>query len=249
MSILKGKTAFVTGGTRGMGEAIVRRYIQEGAEVAFTYVNSDEKAEALVAEIARSGGVAYAIKADASISGNTEKAIIEAADKFGKIDILVNNAAISIAGPVEQAHTQADDYNRQIDVNIRAVTEAVRTALRFMPDGGRIITIGSVGAKRIGGPTMSEYIATKAAVGAYSRGLAWDLGLRNITINTIEPGVIDTDMLKKADNATREFYMNAMALKRLGTPEDVAGLANFLAGPDATYITGSSIVIDGGFSA
>lgn len=249
MTILKGKAAFVTGGTRGMGEAIVRRYAQEGAQVAFTYVNSDEKAEALVAEIERSGGVAYAIKADASTSGNTEKAIIEAAGKFGKIDILVNNAAILVAGPVEQAHEQVNSYNRQIDVNIRAVTEAVRTALKFMPDGGRIITISSVGARRVGGPNMSEYAATKAAVIAYSRGLAWDLGSKNITVNTIEPGTVDTDMLKKASDATRKFYINATALKRLGNPEDIAGLASFLASPDAAYITGSSIVIDGGFSA
>ncbi|WP_035644025.1 SDR family NAD(P)-dependent oxidoreductase [Flavobacterium sp. ASV13] len=248
MSTLKGKTVFVTGGTRGMGAAIVKRLASEGANVIFSYVSSEETAESIVKGIKESGGESLAIKVDSSIKGALEKSIDEIALKYGKIDILVNNAAISIKGPLETASERTDEYDRQIDVNIRAVSEAVRTVIKYMPDGGRIVSIGSVGAKRIGSPYMSDYIATKAAIGAYTRGLAWDLAPRNITVNTVEPGAIDTDMLP-GDEAIREAFINAIPLKRFGKPEEVAGLVNFLAGPESGYITGSSFTIDGGISA
>lgn len=248
MSTLKGKKAFVTGGTRGMGEAIVMRFAREGAIVIFTYANSSKKAEEIVKTINETGGEALGIKADGSVKGAVSKAIDEAALKYGNIDILINNAAISVNGTQETATERMDEYDRQIDVNIRSVMEAVRTVIKYMPDGGRIINIGSVGARRIGGPYMADYIATKAAISAYSRGLAWDLGTRNITVNTIEPGATDTDMLQKADESVRESLRNATPLKRLGKPEEIAALANFLAGPEAGFITGSSIVIDGGIS-
>jgi 3-oxoacyl-[acyl-carrier protein] reductase len=248
MKTLIGKIAFVTGGTRGMGEAIVKRLATEGASVAFTYVNSQDKAAALVAEIQANGGQALAIRADAAQEGAISNAIKEAVNSFGRIDVLVNNAAVSVAGHVEQATERLSDFNRQIDVNIKAVAEAVRAAVKHIPDGGRIINIGSVGGKRIGSPYMADYAATKAAIGAYSRGLAWDLAPRNITVNTVEPGAVDTDMLP-ADPAVRELYINAIPLKRLGKPEEIAALVNFLASSESSYITGSSFAIDGGINA
>jgi 3-oxoacyl-[acyl-carrier protein] reductase len=248
MKTLIEKIAFVTGGTRGMGEAIVKRLSSEGASVAFTYINSQEKAAGLVAEIEANGGRALAIRADAATPGAIADAVAKTVARFGRIDILVNNAAISVAGPVEQAADRVAEYDRQIDVNIKAVAEAVRSTVKFMPDGGRIINIGSVGGKRIGGPYLSDYAATKAAVGAYSRGLAWDLAPRNITVNTVEPGAIDTDMLP-SDPAIRELYINAIPLKRLGKPEEIAAVVNFLASAEAGYITGSAFSIDGGINA
>jgi 3-oxoacyl-[acyl-carrier protein] reductase len=248
MSTLKEKAAFVTGGTRGMGQAIVKRLAAEGAAVAFTYVKSDEKAHAIVAEIEKNGGKALAIKADGAIKGAITTAIEDAVVAFGKIDILVNNAAVSVAGPIESATDRSADYDRQIDVNIRAVAEAVRSVEKHMPDGGRIINIGSVGGRRIGGAYLSDYVATKAAIAGFSRGLAWDFAPRNITVNTVEPGAIDTDMMP-GDPAIREAYTNAIPLKRLGKPEEVAALVNFLAGPESGYITGSNLSIDGGILA
>ncbi|MGS2741802.1 SDR family NAD(P)-dependent oxidoreductase [Sinomicrobium sp. M5D2P17] len=249
MSTLNQKVAFVTGGTRGMGQAIVKRLSKEGATVIFTYASSDEKARLIVNEINQSGGNALAIKADGAVKGNLENAIEQAVATFKKIDILVNNAAISIGGPIETASERADEYNRQIDVNIRSVAEAIRTTQKYIPEGGRIVNIASVGGIRIGGPGMSDYIATKAAISAYTRGLAWDLAPRKITVNSIEPGAIDTDMLQKADETVRQHYINAIPLKRLGKPEEIAALVNFLVGDEAGYITGSSFTIDGGISA
>jgi len=248
MSNLKGKTAFVTGGTRGMGEAIVRRLASEGASVAFTFVNSENRAHQIVEDIKKAGGEAIAIKADGSVSGAVKNAITSAAGTLGKIDILVNNAAAAVAGQLETASDRVEDYDRMVDVNIRSSAEAVRTAQIFMPDGGRIINIGSVGGRRIGGPGMSDYIATKAAISAYTRGLAWDLAPRKITVNSVEPGAIDTDMMPK-DTAIREAYINAIPLKRLGKPEEIAAMVNFLAGSEAAYITGSAFTVDGGITA
>lgn len=249
MTTLKEKVAFVTGGTRGMGRAIVERLAREGAIVVFTYANSDDKAQEIVNNISKTGGKALAIKSDGSVKGAVENAIEKAVANYKKIDILVNNAAISVAGPIETFAERETEYDKQIDVNIRSVAEAVRTAQKYMPDGGRIINIASVGAIRIGGPGLSDYIATKAAVSAYTRGLAWDLAPRRITVNSVEPGAIDTDMLQKADDAVRQHYINAIPLKRFGHPEEIASLVNFLAGDEAGYITGSSFKIDGGISA
>lgn len=249
MSKLNEKVAFVTGGTRGMGRAIVERLAKEGAIVAFTYLNSDQVAQQIVDEINQNGGKAFAIKADGSQKGAVGKAIEDAVILFQKIDILVNNAALSVGGTIETSDERSHEYDRQIDVNIRSVTEAVRTAQKYMPVGGRIVNIASVGGIRIGGPGLSDYVATKAAISAYTRGLAWDLAPRQITVNSVEPGATDTDMLQKADEAVRQHYMNAIPLKRFAQPEEIAALVNFLVGDEAGYITGSSFTIDGGISA
>ncbi|CAM3169791.1 oxidoreductase [Chryseobacterium flavum] len=249
MSTLKGKIAFVTGGSRGMGKAIVERLAKEGAMVAFTYLNSENNAQQIVSDIVGAGGTALAIKANGAIQGAVKSAIEETVAAFSRIDILVNNAAVAVYGPIETASERAEAYNNQIDVNIHSVAEAVRTAQKYMPDGGRIINIASVGGIRIGSPGMCDYIATKAAVSAYTRGLAWDLAPRKITVNSVEPGATETDMLINADENIRQYLMDSIPLKRFALPEEVAALVNFLAGDEAGYITGSSFKIDGGISA
>jgi 3-oxoacyl-[acyl-carrier protein] reductase len=248
MLTLKEKVAFVTGGTRGIGEAIVKRFAKEGANVAFTYVNSEDKAKALVTEMEQYGIKALAIKADSAIKNAVGSAVDQAAAHFGKLDILVNNAAIAIAGPLELAADNAENYDRLIDVNIRAVAEAVRSASKYLTDGGRIINIGSVGGSRIGMAYMSDYAASKAAVAGYTRGLAWDLAPRNITANVVEPGYIHTDMMPD-DQAIQDTFRNTIPLKRFGKAEEVAALVNFIAGPESNYITGSTLTIDGGLLA
>lgn len=248
MQNLIGKVAFVTGGTRGMGEAIVRRFAKEGAIVVFTYAISSERANEIVLEITESGGKALAIKADASKKDAVKAAIDTAVVRFGKIDILVNNAAISVLGPLDQVQDRAAEYDRMVDVNIRSVADAIRHTIQFMPEHGRIINIGSSGGKRVGSPYLSDYVGTKAAIAGYTRGLAWDMAPKHITVNTVDPGAIDTDMLP-SDPGIREGYLNVIPLKRFGRPDEVAALVNFLAGPEAGYITGSSLSIDGGINA
>ncbi|SEW46798.1 3-oxoacyl-[acyl-carrier protein] reductase [Chitinophaga sp. YR573] len=248
MSTLNGKVALVTGGSRGIGAAIVKKLAQEGANVAFTYISSADKANALVTEVEKNGTKALAIKADNADPKAITDAVNKTVSTFGKLDILVNNAAVFIAGTLDQADDMADQYNRQSDINIRAIPAAIRAASKVISDGGRIIIIGSVVASAVGFPTLTEYGATKAAAGAYGRGYAWDLGHRNITVNTVQPGPINTDM-NPDEGEFADLLKAKTALKRYGTAEEVAGVVSFLAGPDAGYITGASINVDGGILA
>lgn len=248
MSTLNGKVALVTGGSRGIGAAIVKKLAAEGANVAFTYISSADKASALVAEVEKNGTKVIAIKADNADPKAINDAVNNTVSAFGKLDILVNNAAVFIAGTLDQADEMADQYNRQSDINIRAIPAAVRAASKVISDGGRIIIIGSVVASAVGLPTLTEYAATKAAAGAYGRGYAWDLGHRNITVNTVHPGPINTDM-NPDEGEFADILKAKTALKRYGTAEEVAGVVSFLAGPDAGYITGASINVDGGILA
>jgi 3-oxoacyl-[acyl-carrier protein] reductase len=248
MSTLKGKVALVTGGSRGIGAAIVRKLAQEGANVAFTYISSAEKANAIVTDLEKSGSKALAIQADSGNPIAVADAVNQTVSVFGKLDILVNNAGVFVMGPLDQADELADQYNRQVDINVHAIPAVVRAASKVMNDGGRIIIIGSVASAISGTPTLTEYSATKAAAAAYGRGYAWDLGHRNITVNTVQPGPIDTDM-NPAEGAFAEVMTAKTALKRYGTSEEVAALVSFLAGPEASYITGASINIDGGYLA
>jgi 3-oxoacyl-[acyl-carrier protein] reductase len=250
MSKLKGKIALVTGGSRGIGAAIIRKLAEDGADVAFTYVSegSAAKANEIVAALEKKGTKALAIKADSGNVTEIINAVNQTVAHFGKLDILVNNAAIWIIGSLDQAEEMADQYTKQLDVNVRAIPAAIRAAAKVMPDGGRIIIIGSVAGAFQGTPNLTEYGATKAAAAAYGRGYAWDLGSRNITVNTVQPGPIDTDM----NPATSEFaavMKSKTALGRYGSADEVAALVGFLAGPDASYITGAVINVDGGYLA
>lgn len=245
MSALRGKVALVTGGSRGIGAAIVRRLAAEGAAVAFTYISSKEKADVIVQELKDSGSTSLAIRADSGIKAELEAAVDQTVKDFGRLDIVVNSAGIIVIGGMEESEKLADQYQKQIDINMHAVATLIRKSAVYMEAGGRIINIGSVAGTAVGIQTLTEYGATKAAAAAYTRGFAWDLGSKGITVNIVQPGPIATDM-NPEDSTLAEHLRNKNALKRFGQPEEVAALVNFLAGPEAGFITGAIFNIDGG---
>jgi 3-oxoacyl-[acyl-carrier protein] reductase len=240
---LFGKSALVTGGSRGIGAATVRRLATDGAAVAFTYAASEEKAATLVAEIEADGGQSFAIKADSADPEAVQRAVTETANRFGHLDILVNNAGILLRGPVD-AFSLAE-FDRMLAVNVRAVFVAVQAALAHMGEGGRIITVGSVTADRSGFPGASVYSMTKAAVAALTRGMARDLGSRGITVNTVQPGPTETDM--NPDENIRAVLRPMLALGRIGKDSEIASLIGYLAGSEASFVTGAAFTIDGGY--
>lgn len=248
MPELTEKIAFVTGGSRGIGAAIVRRLAADGANVAFTYVSpsSAEGAQALARELSTDGRRALAIQADASDAGAVRQAIEQAIAELGPVDVLVNNAGVFITGPIGEA--RLDDYERTMDINVRAPFVAIQAAQAAMPDGGRIINIGSCLAARAGRPGVALYSASKAALVGLTQGLARDLGPRGITVNVVHPGPIDTDM-NPADGAHAGDLVAVLALPHYGETRDIAGMVAFLAGPEGRYITGASLAVDGGFAA
>ena len=246
MPSLMGKSAIVTGASRGIGAAIAKRLAKEGAEVAITFSSSPERAQQVVEEIAKEGGRALAIKADGADQAAVRAAVQQAGDAFGKIDILVNNAGVLALGPI--ASFAADDFERALSVNVRSVFTAIQEVLKHMPDGGRIITIGSVNSERMPFAGGSVYALTKGAVASFTKGLARDLGERKITVNNIQPGPVDTEA-NPASGAFAETMLGLMAIKRYGHADEIAGMAAYLAGPEAAYVTGASLLIDGGFAA
>ena len=243
MQTLKNKVALVTGGSRGMGAAIVKRLAQDGASVAFTYVAATEKAERLIQELSEKGFQAIAIKADNAEEGAVTAAIEKAIGTFGKLDILVNNAGMYIGKPFEE-HT-FDDYDQTMAVNVRAVVEACLAASRKMEANGRIITIGSSMAERVPFANGTLYAMSKAALTGFTKGLARDLGPKGITVNLVQPGPVNTDM-NPENGASADFQRSLLAIPKYGTPEQIANLIAYLAHPDNSYTTGSIFTIDGG---
>ena len=245
MAKLKGKVAFITGGSRGIGAGIVKRLAEDGASVAFTYVSSGEKAEKLVTELETLGVKALAIKADAGSDEEINTAIQVVVQTFGRIDIVVNSAGLFITGAIDAADTDLASFKKQWAVNVHGVVHTVRTALPYMGTGGRIISIGSTGGSRSPYPGIGDYAATKAALAAYTRSWARDLGSKNITANIIQPGLIDTDM-NPADGQHSSSMLQSVALGRYGKPTDIGAAVAFLASDDAQYITGVTLNVDGG---
>ncbi|MGB6151858.1 MAG: 3-oxoacyl-ACP reductase family protein [Pricia sp.] len=245
MKLLQGKTAFITGGTRGIGKAIALKLASEGANIAITYVKSTKAAEVVVAEIEGFGGKAIAVQADAFHAENVIEAVDRAVSQCGSIDILVNSAGIFELGPITEL--TLDDYDRSNSVNVRSVFAATMQAVKTMPEGGRIITIGSINADIAPFPGGSLYGMSKSAVKMMAKAWARDLGEKKITSNVIQPGPIDTDM-NPADGAFGETLTGMTAIKRYGTADEVAELVLFLASDRANNITGASINIDGGLT-
>jgi 3-oxoacyl-[acyl-carrier protein] reductase len=246
MANLMGKTALVTGASRGIGAGIARRLAAEGAKVAITYTKGREAAASVVEDIVRVGGHALAVQADATDAQAVTAAIEKVVSTYGALDILVNNAGTAIPKPFAEA--TLEELDQVIDLNIRGTMIATHAALKHMKDGGRIIMIGSCVGERNMTPGLTSYAATKGAIKMFAQGLAREVGARGITVNNVQPGPIDTDLNPASgDWATPQLALTA--LKRYGHVEDVAALVAFVAGPEAGYITGASLTVDGGTNA
>ena len=243
---LSGKRALVTGASRGIGAAIARQLAADGADVAITYEKSADKAEAVAAEIRALGRKAVAVQADAGSTEGAKAAVDGAVAGIGGIDILVNNAGISRQGLF--ADQSLEDIDALLNVNIRGVVLTTHAALPHLGDGSRIISISSVLAGRVPFPGVSVYSATKSALEAFTLGLSRELGPRGITVNTVRPGATDTDM-NPADGPQAAAMLSGISLGRYGQPQDIASAVAFLAGPGASFITGTSLLVDGGAGA
>jgi len=243
---LEGKVALVQGGARGIGAAIAKRLAADGASVAFTYVSSAAKADALQAEIIAAGGQALAIQADSADPSAVQRAVDATAERFGGLDILINNAGVLALGSVEDLPLA--EFDRTLAVNVRSVFVASQAALRHMGQGGRIINIGSTNADRMPFPGGATYAMSKSALVGLVKGMARDLGPRGITVNNVQPGPVDTDM-NPADGEMAAGMLGFMAVDRYGTGAEIADFVAYLVGPTAGYITGASLTIDGGFGA
>ncbi|WP_348626908.1 SDR family oxidoreductase [Rhizobium leguminosarum] len=243
---LSGRVAIVTGGSRGIGAAIVRRLARDGAAVAFTYASSEKAATELVDEISSTGGKAMAIKSDAADAAAVRAAVDQTFGVFGRVDILVNNAGVLHWSPFETF--TLEDFDRTLAVNVRSVFVASQAAAAHMGEGGRIINIGSCNADRVPSAGGGVYAMSKSALVGLSAGLARDLGPKGITVNNVLPGPTDTDMNpEKGDHAPG--LHDIMAIKRHARPEEIAGMVAYLAGPEAGMVTGANLRIDGGFAA
>ncbi|MEI9935591.1 MAG: SDR family oxidoreductase [Pseudomonadota bacterium] len=244
---LSGKTALVTGGSRGIGAAAARSLAAAGADVAISYASSDEKAEAVVRELKALGIRAAAFQADQADGAQGAALVTQVIEHFGRLDILVNNAGVAAYGGIDATVDQSA-LDRQWAVNVSGVAATTRAAARVMGDGGRIISVSSTAGKHVPFVGLADYAAGKAALIAYTRGWARDLGAKMITVNAVSPGPIDTDM-NPASGPYGEYVKGATALGRYGRPEEVAAAIVFLASPAASYVTGVTLDVDGGQSA
>jgi 3-oxoacyl-[acyl-carrier protein] reductase len=244
---LLGQSAIVTGGSRGIGKSIALRLATEGADIAFTYNSNEAAATETGKEIESLGRKIIAIKADAAKSEDANSVVEKTIAAFGKIDILVNNAGIT--RDTLLMRMSEDDWDAVLDTNLKGVFLLTKAAIRPMMSAkrGKIITISSV-VGIVGNPGQANYCASKAGVIGFSKSLAKEVGSRNITVNVIAPGYIETDMTDKLNEAQRKAIMDMIPLKRIAKPQEVAGVAAFLASSDADYITGEVIKVDGGMA-
>lgn len=243
---LEHKRALVTGGSRGIGAAIVRRLAREGADVALTYVSRPDQAEATVKAAQALRVKALAIQADSADAPALVAAVERTVQELGGIDILVNSAGIAVVEPIDSY--RLEDFDRTLAVNVRAAFVAIQAAIKHMEAGGRIITIGSCNAERMPFVGGGVYAMSKAALAGLVKGLARDLGPRGITINNVQPGPVDTDLNPAAGDFAR-IIIPLLALPRYATGDEIASLVTYLASSGSSYITGASLTVDGGFTA
>jgi NAD(P)-dependent dehydrogenase (short-subunit alcohol dehydrogenase family) len=248
MGKLDNKVAIVTGGSRGIGAASALALAEEGADVAISYSSSADRAKAVVAELEAKGVRAAAFQADQADATQAVGLIHSVAEQFGRLDILVNNAGAGVAAPVDSETVDQAAIDRQLAVNYTSVVAAIQAALPLLPEGGRIISISSGVGTRSGFPGMAYYTSTKSALEGFSRGAARDLAHRDITVNVVQCGFIDTEG-NPADGPAAAMFLPTAAMGRYGRPEEIAAGVVFLASPQASYVTGSVLRIDGGYSA
>jgi len=246
---LEGKVALVTGASRGLGVAIASCLASEGADVAISYNVSGDKAQVVVEDLERRGVRAAAFRADQGDPLQATALIRSVRQRFGRLDILVNNAAIAVQGKtIDDPSIDNAMLDRQWAVNVAGVIASIREAVKYLGEGGRIITIGSGVGGRAGFAGIADYAGTKAAIVGYSRGAARDLGSKGITVNVVQAGIMDTDMAAGAAGFLPTL-LATHAIQRIARLEEVAAGVVFLASPQASYITGSVLDVEGGYGA
>ena len=246
MSKLTNRVALVTGGSRGIGAAIAKRLAADGANVAITYTKGADAAASVVKEIERNGAKAIAIQADATDASAVKAAVEKTVATLGQLDVLVNNAGTAIPKKFEE--TTLEEIDHMFSLNVRGALVATQAALKYMKNGGRIIMIGSCVGERNMTPGLAAYSATKGAIKMFTQGLSREVGDRGITVNNVQPGPIDTDLNPAAGDWAAPQKANT-ALNRYGTVDEVAALVAFVARPEASYITGANLTVDGGTNA
>ncbi|GAA1018891.1 3-ketoacyl-ACP reductase [Acrocarpospora pleiomorpha] len=242
---LAGRRALVTGGSRGIGAAIVRRLTADGAHVAFTFKSSTAAAEDLCAEVRESGGVIAAIAADSADPTEVGIAVDSAVAALGGLDILVNNVGAGHIAPID-SYSQ-EKFDEMVAINLSGTFAFIHHALPHLAEGARIINIGSINAERVQSPGLAVYAMTKGAIASLTRGMARDLGPRGITVNNVQPGPVATSANPdEGDHA--DLSRSIMALGRYGATDEVASVVSFLSGPESAYVTGANWNVDGGFT-
>ena len=246
--ILKGKVALVTGGSRGLGAATAEALADQGADVAISYVASADKAQAVADRLQAKGVRAIAIRSDQADMTAAKPLIDRVVAHFGKLDILVNNAAIAVQGEtVDDPGLDTVNLDRQWQINVMGSVAATRAAAPLLSDGGRIIFIGSLLGTHVPFAGAADYAGSKAAIVGYAKGIARDLGGRNITVNVVQPGVMPTDMSAEVlGDVVPDALMDLHVIRRIATLEEVSALICHLAGPHGSYMTGSVIDVAGG---
>lgn len=248
--VFEGKVVLITGGSRGLGAATAKAFAEQGADVAITFVSSVDKANAVVEQLQGLGVKALAIQSDQGDPTQAEGLIAKVVKHFGKIDVLVNNAAVAYQGKtLDDPEIDNEAMDRQWTINVAGVVANIRAAAKYLPEGGRIVSVGSGLGGRAGFPGTADYAATKAAVVGYSKGAARDLGARKITVNVVQAGVMATDMAAASAGQLPPGLMDVHAIRRMAEVEEVAAGILFLAGPTASYITGSVLDVNGGYLA
>jgi len=247
MGKLAGKVAVVTGGSKGIGAAIAKALASEGAQVVVNYASSKAGADAVVQTITEAGGKAIAVQGDVSKAEQAQGLVDAAVKEFGQLDVLVNNSGVYEFAPIEQV--TEEQYRRMFDVNVLGVLLSTQAALKHLGEGGSVINISSA-ATSLAPPASSVYTGTKGALDSITSGLANELGPRKIRVNAILPGIVETEGTHTAGFIGSDFERSAVTqtpLGRIGQPDDIAGVAVFLASDDARWLTGERLVASGGF--
>lgn len=245
MKLLKDKITLITGGTRGIGKGICHTFAQEGATVVFTYLSSEEKANVLAAELSANGAEVLAVKSDAANFEQTETLINQIVEKYGRLDVVVNNAGITRDNLLMRM--KEEDWDAVMDTNLKSVFNVTKAVQRTMlkQRSGSIINVSSIVGVQ-GNAGQSNYAASKAGIIGFTKSIAKELGSRNIRCNAITPGFIETEMTEVLDSSVVDEWRKSVPLKRGGTPEDVANAALYLASDMANYVTGQTISVCGG---